>query len=157
MNVKKIKINKTIESLIPKNVRNKIIRFTVSLSESLLEKLDVHLQQKGYASRSEYIRDLIREQMVEEVWSGDDDQVTGVLVIVYDPHHRELSQKIMELQECTRAFIVCSTAVSMDHANMLNTIVIRGRPVAVQEIASQISGIKGVKFSRLTKTTRFES
>lgn len=156
MRVKKVKINKNISPDRKKKTKNKVIRFTVSLQESLLEKLDYHLEQKGYSSRSEFIRDLIREQMVEEVWSTEDTQVTGVLTIVYDLHQRELSKKIIELQECTRAFIICTTQVNIDHNNALNTIIIRGRPKQVEDIAHQISGIKGIKFAKLTKTSKYE-
>lgn len=156
MKVKKVKINKTLLPNQKNKPKNKVIRFTVSLAETLLEKLDYHLDQKGYSSRSEFIRDLIREQMVEETWSTDETQVTGVLTIVYDLHQKGLSKKIIELQECTKAFIICSTQVNIDHNNVLNTIIIRGRPKQVEDIAHQISGIKGIKFSRLTKTAKYE-
>ncbi|CAE09801.1 hypothetical protein WS0673 [Wolinella succinogenes] len=47
-----------------------IIRFSVSLPENLLAELDNKIVSQGYSSRSELVRDLIREKMVEEKWEG---------------------------------------------------------------------------------------
>ena len=42
-----------------------IIRFGVSIGESLLEKFDSLIGEKGYTNRSEAIRDLIRNSIIE--------------------------------------------------------------------------------------------
>lgn len=47
----------------------KAIRFGVSANLKLLEKFDKVIVEKGYASRSEAIRDLIRDQLVEFAWT----------------------------------------------------------------------------------------
>ena len=47
---------------------SELIRFGVSISESLLEAFDRLIVKKGYNNRSEAIRDLIRNQMVEMAW-----------------------------------------------------------------------------------------
>lgn len=128
-----------------------IIRFSVSLPEELLESLDRQIINRGYVSRSEFIRDLIREQLIEDRWSGDE-TVIGVLTLIYDHHQRELSQRMIDLQHDSDAHILCSTHVHIDHHNCLETIMIEGTPARVEEIASKIGGLKGINFSKLTKT-----
>ena len=49
--------------------KEKTIRFTISLPEDLLNELDSRIINRGYASRSEFVRDLIREQIIHEKWS----------------------------------------------------------------------------------------
>jgi len=44
----------------------KVIRFGVSLGTELLEKFDSLIKKRGYKSRSEAVRDLIRERLVSE-------------------------------------------------------------------------------------------
>ena len=70
---------------------NKLIRFGVSLESTLLRKFDSLIGKLGYASRSEAIRDLIRERLVAEEWHAPSKQAMGVLSLVYDHHVRELS------------------------------------------------------------------
>jgi CopG family nickel-responsive transcriptional regulator len=136
------------------NEQEKIIRFTVSLSEALLRELDGRVTSKGYASRSELVRDLIREKLVEESWREGTAQVVGVLTIVYDHHKRELAQKLVDIQHNEYVRVLCTTHVHMDHHNCLETIMIRGRPGEIEQITTQIGGLKGVKFARLTRTSR---
>ena len=129
-----------------------IIRFSVSLPEELLESLDRQIIDRGYVSRSEFIRDLIREQIIEDRWQGDE-EVVGVLTIIYDHHQRELSQKMIDIQHDTLANILCSTHVHIDHHNCLETIIIQGKPDQIEKIAFELGGLKGIKFAKLTKTS----
>jgi len=70
--------------------RENTVRFSVSLPASLLGELDRKTIDRGYASRSEFIRDLIREKLVEEKWEDGRREVVGVLTIAYDHHQRGL-------------------------------------------------------------------
>ena len=112
---------------------------------------------KGYASRSELIRDLIRERLVEDTWAQDTEEVYGVLTISYDHHQRELTERLVEIQHSRYANVLCSTHVHMDHHNCLETIVIKGRPSEIERISLRIAGLKGVKFSRLTRASRLSA
>jgi len=134
---------------------DKIIRFSVSLPESLLVELDEKIIKKGYSSRSEFVRDLIREQMVEESWGEKNGDVMGVLTLVYDHHQRELSQKMIDLQHRRFVNVLCNTHVHIDHHNCLETIMIKGSPEIIEKMALEIGGLRGVKFSKLTKTASF--
>ncbi|MDP6126500.1 MAG: ribbon-helix-helix protein, CopG family, partial [Candidatus Latescibacteria bacterium] len=51
------------------------IRFGVSMDPDLLEKFDTLLEQKGYSNRSEALRDLIREALVEDQWEAGQEVV----------------------------------------------------------------------------------
>lgn len=135
---------------------DKTIRFTVSLPEELLKILDHRVDNLRYPSRSEYIRDLLREKTVEEEWQSDKSEVIGVLTIVYDHHQRELSQKMIDLQHNHTSNILCTTHVHIDHHNCLETIIIRGRAGDIEAIGTSIGSLKGVRFSRLTRASRFE-
>ena len=49
---------------------SELVRFGVSIPDDLLEKFDVLITQKGYTNRSEAIRDLIRDRLVEDQWGS---------------------------------------------------------------------------------------
>jgi len=134
---------------------DRTIRFSVSLPEDLLNDLDEKVISRGYSSRSEFIRDLIREKIVEEKWESDK-EVIGVLVIVYDHHRRELAQKMIDIQHNHLVNILCTTHIHIDRHNCLETIIIKGRPSEIEKIGLDIGGMKGVKYSRLTRTANIE-
>ncbi|CBG40447.1 nickel-responsive transcriptional regulator NikR [Helicobacter mustelae] len=137
--------------------KNSLMRFSVSLQKNLLDNLDARLTNQGYASRSEVIRDLIREKIVQESWEKDDnsEDKVAVFVIVYDHHQRELNQRMIDIQHSADTEILCTTHVHLDHHNCLETIIFRGKSADIHQIALEIAGLKGVKFSKLTQTGHF--
>ena len=133
------------------------IRFSVSLPKPLLAELDQRVVKKGYASRSELVRDLIRERIVEETWERGDEEVVGVLTIIYDHHQRELTQQILDVQHQQYVHVVASTHIHMDHHNCLETIIIRGRPTDIERLSLEIGGLRGVRFAELTRASRIQN
>ncbi|NIM65432.1 MAG: nickel-responsive transcriptional regulator NikR [Candidatus Latescibacteria bacterium] len=133
------------------------IRFSVSLSEKLLKEMDRRVVNKGYSSRSEFIRDLIREKIVEDKWQTTKEEVVGILSISYDHHQRDLTERIMHAQHSRYVNILCSTHVHLDHNNCLETIIMKGSPPEIEKISIEISGIRGVKFAKLTRASKVES
>jgi CopG family nickel-responsive transcriptional regulator len=134
-----------------------VTRFSVSLPNSLLTELDRRVIRRGYASRSEFVRDLIRERMVEDKWESEAEKVVGVLTIGYDHHQRGLLQKIVDLHHSQYVNILCTTHVHLDRHNCLETVIIKGRPQEIERIAAKSAGLRGVRFAKLTKASTLES
>ncbi|HHG73452.1 MAG TPA: nickel-responsive transcriptional regulator NikR [Persephonella sp.] len=134
----------------------KLVRFSITIPEELLDYIDKNLIKKGYSSRSEFVRDLVREMIVSDRWSDDKNEVVGVLTVIYDHHQRELTQKMIDLQHSKYINIMCTTHVHLDHNNCLETIIIKGKPSEIESISMKIAGLKGVKFAKLTKTSKLE-
>ncbi|WP_457627026.1 nickel-responsive transcriptional regulator NikR [Persephonella sp.] len=134
----------------------KMVRLSVTIPEVLLNFLDEKVIKKGYSSRSEFIRDLIRETVIEDKWKSSEGEVVGVLTVIYDHHQRELTQKMIDIQHSRYINIMCTTHVHLDHHNCLETIIIKGSPSEIENIAVKIAGLKGVKFAKLTRTAKVE-
>jgi CopG family nickel-responsive transcriptional regulator len=134
-----------------------VTRFSVSLPDSLLAELDHRVIRRGYASRSEFVRDLIRERMVEDKWKKDTEKVVGVLTISYDHHQRGLIQRIVDLHHSQYINILCTTHVHLDRDNCLETIIIKGRPREIERIAVKSGGLRGVRFAKLTRASSVET
>ncbi|WP_457643197.1 nickel-responsive transcriptional regulator NikR [Persephonella sp.] len=133
-----------------------MVRLSITLPEELLQLLDEKVISKGYASRSEFIRDLIRETLIEDKWSSSEEEVVGVLTVIYDHHQRELTQKMIDIQHSRYVNIMCTTHVHLDRHNCLETIIIKGKPSEIENISVKIAGLKGVKFAKLTKASKLE-
>lgn len=136
-----------------------VIRFSVSLQQNLLDELDSRIIKKGYSSRSELVRDMIREKLVEDSWVNSleniQEDIIAVLVLVYDHHQRELNQKMIDLQHNSQTQILCTTHIHIDKCNCLETIILKGKPEEIQKTNLAISGLRGVKFSKLTRASSF--
>ncbi|PAF47332.1 nickel responsive regulator [Helicobacter sp. 12S02634-8] len=133
------------------------IRFSVSLQQNLLDELDNQIIKNGYSSRSELVRDMIRERLVEDGWENQTlDAGIAVLVIIYDHHQRELNQRMIDVQHHSTTTILCNTHVHIDDCNCLETIILKGHPLDIQRLSLEIGGLRGVKFAKLTKASSFD-
>ena len=129
-----------------------VIRFSVSLPQSLLTLVDERLEFGNYASRSEFIRDLIREKAIKDSWSNEDAVHIGVLTTIYDHHQTDLVTKKIAIEHDTNLEIICTNHVHLDHTNCLETSILKGPGSNIVKFKEQISGLKGIKFCELTKT-----
>ncbi len=129
------------------------IRFGVSLDSDLLEKFDKLCEQRCYQTRSEAIRDLIRNTLVEEEWKVDTREIAGTLTLVYDHHKSDLSQKLVEIQHDHHDVIITSLHVHLDHYNCLEVLLLKGDGNEVRTLAQKLVSTKGVKHGKLTLAT----
>jgi CopG family nickel-responsive transcriptional regulator len=130
-----------------------LIRFGVSLDESLLERFDRLCLERGYKTRSEAIRDLIRESLVKSEWQDDGRHVAGTLTMVYDHHTGNLSQRLTAIQHDFHHYIITSLHVHLDHDNCLETLVLKGPAPTLRSFADRIISTRGVKYGTLNLAT----
>lgn len=133
-------------------MKTDITRFGISMSSELLSKFDNLIESKGYTNRSEAIRDLIRDYLVEQEWQEDQETI-GAVTIVYNHHVRELTESLTAIQHNYYNFIISSMHIHIDEHNCLETTIIRGRGSKVKEIADKLISVRGVKHGKLTMTT----
>jgi CopG family nickel-responsive transcriptional regulator len=130
----------------------KLVRTGLSLEGELLSAFDEAIATKGYGNRSEAIRDLIREHLVER----DVDKnkvVVGTLTIVYDHHKPNLTEKLVTAQHHAGGSVLAATHVHLDHHNCLEVVIMKGRSGALKDFANGILSLRGVKHGQLVVTT----
>jgi CopG family nickel-responsive transcriptional regulator len=121
-----------------------ITRFSVSLEDDLLEQFDRYCQQQQLATRSEAIRQLLREKLTKEAWAGKSQDAAGTLTLVYDHHRPQLRNHLVKLQHDNHDLIVSTLHAHLTHDICLEVIVLRGPSDQLQKIASQLRGLKGI-------------
>ncbi|MBM7623589.1 nickel-responsive transcriptional regulator NikR [Sporohalobacter salinus] len=132
---------------------DELVRFGISMKESLLEKFDDSIVNKGYSNRSEAIRDLIRNRLVENEWEDEEKEVAGTVTLVYDHHTSGLSDKLNSIQHNVHHLFLSTTHIHLDHHNCLEVLVVKGKVEKVRNIAERLIGVKGVKHGKLTITS----
>ncbi|MCL4539832.1 MAG: nickel-responsive transcriptional regulator NikR [Bacteroidetes bacterium] len=133
-------------------MKDRLIRFGVSMEESLLDKFDRLTGRRGYTNRSEAIRDFVRKEIVEENIHEGNAMAYGVLSFVYDHHVRQLEAKLTDVQHLNYTSIISASHVHIDHDNCLEVIILRDRAAKIDKVAATILSYKGVKHGRLSLT-----
>lgn len=130
------------------------MRFSVAMPEDLLVEFDQLVARRGLAkNRSEVVRDLVREALVEAKCATPGMIVMGTLTIVYDHHASDLQDKLHDIQHDYFDSIISTLHVHVDHHMCLEVIVLRGETGLVQDISNLILGTKGVQNGKLVITT----
>ncbi|MGC1122414.1 MAG: nickel-responsive transcriptional regulator NikR [Candidatus Methanofastidiosia archaeon] len=129
-----------------------VVRFGVSMPTTLLERFDKIIKVRGYTNRSEAIRDMIRDTIVEHEWM-ENKEVVGTITIVYDHHKKGVMEKLTDLQHIHHDRIASSTHIHLDHENCLEVIVVRGKPTEIKELADNVIALRGVKHGKLVITS----
>lgn len=130
-----------------------LARIGIAIPEDLLEEFDRLIERRGYATRSEAVRDLVRKELVDEISASPNAEVYGTVTLIYDHHARLLLDKLTEIQHQYHAAIISSLHVHLDHDNCLEVILVRGVSILVQKLANALIATKGVKHGRCTLTT----
>lgn len=121
-----------------------IVRFSVSVEEDLLDKFDEYCRQEQFATRSEAVRQLIRDRLTSRVWETGSHEVAGTLTLVYDHHHAQLGKRLTRLQHDNTDLIVSTTHIHLTRDLCLEVIILRGSADRLQQIAAQLKGLKGI-------------
>lgn len=127
-------------------------RFGVSIPNRLLERFDGLIEEKGYGSRSEALRDLIRDFLVDAEWESDEETI-GTVTLVYDHHVRELSDELNSIQHDMGSAIISTLHVHLDHHMCLEVVLVRGKSSEIRRMADRLIGTKGVVHGKLTAAT----
>jgi len=135
---------------------NKLIRFGISMEEDLLHQFDHLIARKGYTNRSEALRDIVRDKLVEESIETEHGNVFGALVFLYDHHKRELEKSLSNLQHNYFRHIISTSHVHVDHDHCLEVVLLKGDAKILKNIAEKLLSFKGVKHGRLTLTTALQ-
>lgn len=123
---------------------SEIVRFSVSLEGELLEQFDRFCEEERYATRSEAIRQLLREKLTHRAWESDDQEVAGTLTLVYDHHRAQLRDRLLELQHQQTDLVVATLHAHLAHDLCLEVIVLRGPAGVLRSLAAAITGLKGI-------------
>ncbi len=127
-----------------------VTRIGVSLEPDLLEAFDEDIAKKGYGSRSEALRDLVRDSLAEKEWKNDDEWMVGIIVLVYDHTSTAVGDKLTDMQHHHHHLVKTSVHVHLDEAKCLEILICEEKLSELKEFASEVTSLKGVLRGRLT-------
>jgi CopG family nickel-responsive transcriptional regulator len=132
---------------------HELTRISISLESALLQAFDLSIAAKGYATRSEAIRDLIRERLIREESERDSGEQVAVVSLVYDHHARELAARLIDMQHHHHGLVVSTLHVHLGERHCLEVTVLRGPAAKVRHLGEELLATKGVLHGEVTLTS----
>ncbi len=120
-----------------------LVRLSFSIEDSLVARLDQLMGDAGYRNRSEFIRDMIRDRIVDSEWRSNE-EVVGTVTLVYDHHARGVTQKLTDLQHQFHGSVLANTHVHLDHHTCVEAILVRGEAETIRKVVGLLQQQKGV-------------
>ena len=126
-------------------------RITITLEEDLLAQVDALCRQRGYNSRSEAIRDLVRNELAHEQITTPDSATPcyGALTYVYDHGIRDLPARLTDNHHQHHAISVATTHVHLNDENCLEVSILAGTAEELRSFADSVTSQRGVRYGQL--------
>jgi len=124
-------------------------RVTVTLEDEQLEALDSIVSGKGYQSRSEALRDILRDAIIGPRSAHARGPCLAALSYVYDHETRELSRRLTHVQHAHHDLTVASVHVHLDPSSCLEVAILKGEASSVEEFAASVTTQRGVRYGNL--------
>jgi CopG family transcriptional regulator, nickel-responsive regulator len=137
---------------LPMPKTTQLIRFGVSMEKDLLCEFDSLCSAKGYENRSEAIRDMVRNLLIENKLKEENTEGVGTLTLVYNHHQRELEEKLTEYQHHHLNEIISSVHIHLTAHLCLEVLLLRGKAKEIKKVADGLIATKGVQHGKLVMT-----
>ena len=125
-------------------------RFTISLDENLAAAFDSLIKERGYSTRSEAVRDILRSHLQRnEQKRNSKGSCVASLSYVYNHHERELSERLASIQHGHHDLTISTMHAHLDHEECLETVMLKGPVGQVRQFAEEIIAERGVRHGQL--------
>lgn len=129
----------------------KLIVVSVSLTYELLEKLDEFMREKGYASRSEAIRDAIRSMLSEyELSRFERGRVTATITVISEHEKHDLDEKLMKLRHEHDNIVSGNMHIHLGKMYCLEIFITEGESEEVLNFIGRLRAMRGVQQVKYT-------
>jgi len=128
-------------------------RIGVSLPGNLLNKFDSIIRKRGYTSRSEGIRDAMRDYIVEYEWMKHKaGEKIGTIAYLCDTRQKGLRSELEKIESDFRDIIKISDRLYLGNGNCFAIVVTKDNVEQIKALTEAIMSQKGVKHVKLTTT-----
>lgn len=124
-------------------------RITITIDDDLLAGVDKLMAERGYASRSEAMRDILRDRLDHHAAASPETPCVATLSYVYEHETRALAQRLIHTQHERHDLAVASLHVHLDHEVCLEVAVLRGAAGEVRHLADDLTAQRGVRHAAL--------
>ncbi len=129
-----------------------LVRLSLSIEKTLYDRLEKLVREAGYSNRSEFVRDMIRDRLVEKEWKSDE-TIIGSITIIFDHCARNLNEMLMKVQQSGQDEILACTHVPLTSKVCAQVILVKGKAAGVRDLMNTLRQQKGVLHAGLSSST----
>ena len=124
---------------------------SMSLSSNLLRKLDDYMREKGFSSRSEAIRDAIRDSLSEYELSGySEGKVTATITVISRHERHDVDERLMKLRHAHDEIVSGNMHIHLGKTYCLEIFITEGDAREVLDFISRIRAMRGIQQVKYT-------
>jgi CopG family transcriptional regulator, nickel-responsive regulator len=128
---------------------DQLARISITIEQDLLDRFDAVIEAAGGGNRSEAIRDLVRDRLLEDEAARGQGQAVGTVTLVYDHNKRHLAEQLTDAGHEHHHEILASMHLHLDHDHCLEVMAVRGKRSVLRRVADTMIGMKGVLHGKL--------
>jgi len=127
-------------------------RFGVSMDDEILKKFDAFIKKRNFPNRSEAITYLVKDAIINDFISREDERFYGVILIMYNHEKKGINDDLVDVQHKYTKIIRSSIHIHIDEKNCFESIIVDGKGREIQKLADSIKKINGVESVRFLLT-----
>ena len=126
-----------------------VSRVSISLAPKLLDELDQMVVNRGFASRSHAVSEMVSSGLAEHQRKLGEEVMVGNITLHYDRTVPGLQRQLADLQFQYIDEVISSLHVQLSHQQVMEVILVQGQARRLQRIADELSTRRGVIAGRL--------
>lgn len=136
--------------------KTQLVRLSMSLDEELGRALDGLVRAANYQNRSEFVRDMIRERIVNQEWEENAASVLGTITLLYNHHQRGLCARLTEIQHDAQVKNLAATHVHLSHEICAEMIMVSGSAAEIRKLYLALKRPRGILHAALSMSSTGE-
>ena len=124
---------------------------SISLTHDLLKKLDALMKDKSYSSRSEAIRDAVRNALSEyELSHLERGQVAATITTISEYGMRDVDERLMRLRHEYNELVTGNMHIHLRRAYCLEVFIAQGEVEEVLTFIGRVRAVRGIQQVKYT-------
>jgi len=124
---------------------------SISLTRELLRRLDEYVQRRGYSSRSEAIRDAVRDSLSEyELSKFEKGRVAATITIISEHKRHDVDERLMRLRHEYNEIVSGNMHIHLGEAHCLEIFITEGDIRDTLNFIGRVRAIRGIQQVKYT-------
>ena len=124
------------------------IKTGITIDQDILKNLEKLMQLFNYRSRSKVINEALELYISERSLLMNRGKATGIVLIIYNHHKRNIEYKITHIQHKHLDSIIGTFHLHLDEENCMEAIIVKGGIENIRNLVGELEGTRDLRLLR---------